>query len=281
MKRYKLFAVDLDGTLLDRQGQPHPADVEALRRLEAAGVAVSIVTGRLYAGSLVAVRALGLRGPIACADGSHIVDAQSGDELSHHSIPMAALGSLRKVFRAQHVAGFVLARSRIAHDARGLPFTRYVRVWSEHLDHHHEPIAEHHGWEGEVTGLVGVGPQEHVQHVAREALAAQVQAAAFPIHLPGVFENDGGAWGLVIRAAGPSKGTAIEWLAAHHGCSPAETVVVGDWHNDIPMFRVAGRSFVMAQAPDSVKAEATDRLEASSLTGGGIAEAARKAGLLP
>jgi hypothetical protein len=46
------------------------------------------------------------------------------------------------------------------------------------------------------------------------------------------------------------------------------------------MFRVAGRSFVMAQAPDEVKAAATDTLRADLTTGGGIAEAAERAGLL-
>ena len=50
--------------------------------------------------------------------------------------------------------------------------------------------------------------------------------------------------------------------------------------NDIPMFRVAGRSFAMAHAVDEVKAAASDHLRADVSTGGGIAEAAERAGLL-
>jgi hydroxymethylpyrimidine pyrophosphatase-like HAD family hydrolase len=60
----------------------------------------------------------------------------------------------------------------------------------------------------------------------------------------------------------------------------AEVVAVGDWLNDIPMLRRAGRSFAMAQAPHAVKAAATDILKASAHTGGGLAEAAQRAGLL-
>ncbi len=52
---------------------------------------------------------------------------------------------------------------------------------------------------------------------------------------------------------------------------------MGDWINDVPMFRVAGRSFAMRQAPDTVKAHATDQLEADVSEGGGIAEAIRRA----
>jgi hydroxymethylpyrimidine pyrophosphatase-like HAD family hydrolase len=86
----------------------------------------------------------------------------------------------------------------------------------------------------------------------------------------------GGAsrWWQRARA---DEGTAIAWLAAHHGCAPSEVVVVGDWINDVPMFQAAGRSFVMAQAPERVKAAATDRLLSSGLRGGGVAEAIARA----
>jgi hydroxymethylpyrimidine pyrophosphatase-like HAD family hydrolase len=84
----------------------------------------------------------------------------------------------------------------------------------------------------------------------------------------------------VVRAAGVDKGTAIDWVARHHGVTAAEVVAVGDWLNDIPMLRRAGRSFAMGQAPLEVKAAATDVLKASAHTGGGLAEAAMRAGLL-
>jgi hydroxymethylpyrimidine pyrophosphatase-like HAD family hydrolase len=52
--------------------------------------------------------------------------------------------------------------------------------------------------------------------------------------------------------------------------------VVGDWVNDIPMFEVAGRSFVMGSAPEAVCAKATDVLARTAGSGGGIAEAIRR-----
>ncbi len=52
---------------------------------------------------------------------------------------------------------------------------------------------------------------------------------------------------------------------------------MGDWINDVPMFKVAGRSFVMGQAPAPVKATATDHLVADCFGGGGVAEAIHRA----
>jgi hydroxymethylpyrimidine pyrophosphatase-like HAD family hydrolase len=89
-----------------------------------------------------------------------------------------------------------------------------------------------------------------------------------------------GMWGMVVRAAGASKGTAIEWIARHEGVELSEVIAVGDWLNDIPMLEAAGRSFAMAHAPDEVKAAATEVLDADVLGGGGVEEAAQRAGLL-
>ena len=80
---------------------------------------------------------------------------------------------------------------------------------------------------------------------------------------------------MIVRADGPTKGTAVTWLANHYGCHPTDVVAVGDWLNDVPMFEVAGRSFAMGQAPRELKDRATDELEADGEIGGGIAEAVR------
>jgi hypothetical protein len=80
-----------------------------------------------------------------------------------------------------------------------------------------------------------------------------------------------------VRAAGGTKGTAIRWIAEHEGVTLAETVCVGDWVNDVPMFEVAGRSFAMGQAPDEVKSRATHVLQETVMAGGGVARAISEA----
>jgi hydroxymethylpyrimidine pyrophosphatase-like HAD family hydrolase len=98
-----------------------------------------------------------------------------------------------------------------------------------------------------------------------------MQVAMFP------FRRDGEHWGMVARASGGTKGTALEWVSGHYGIDLSETVCVGDWLNDLPMMTCAGRSFAMGQAPAEVKAAATDVLETSIDTGGAIAEAIGRA----
>ena len=121
-----LLAVDLDGTLLDLEGRPHVGDVAAIRAALAAGIRVTIVTGRLYSGTRAVVEQLGLSGAVGCADGSHLVDARDHTTLLHIAVQGQSARSLRGAFERHRPATFVFARDAIGHDAAG----ERVQVWA-------------------------------------------------------------------------------------------------------------------------------------------------------
>jgi hypothetical protein len=273
----RLLAVDLDGTLLDPKGRPHAHDVKAIRAALAAGVHVTIVTGRLYSGTRAAVQVLGLHGAVGCADGSHLVRARDHSTLLHIGVRGLEAERLRVAFERAGVATFVFAHDAIGHDLAGVPFVDYVTTWSSDI-RVTENVFEHALWtaaEG-VTAVVAVGTEPQVRGVVAELereLPGVVTAAAFPMRRGA----GAGGWAMIVRSSVGTKGTALRWIAEHHEVPIEDTVCVGDWINDVPMFRVAGRSFVMGQAPDDVKAAATDVLKVTSEEGGGIAHALREA----
>lgn len=272
-----LIAVDLDGTLLDPSGRPHDRDVRALRAALASGVRVTIVTGRLYSGTRAFVELLGLRGPVACADGSHLVHAVDHATLMHHGVRGGDALLMRRAFAQAGVATFVFARDAIGHDVAGAPFIDYVATWSDDI-RMAASVFEHEFWGAEegVTAAVAVGTREQIDWVV-DALARDLPKAVMVAAFPMRRGRHVGQWAMIVRAAGGTKGTAVRWIAEREGVDLRSTVCVGDWINDVPMFEVAGRSFAMAQAPEDVKARATDLLEASVEHGGGVAEAVEKA----
>ena len=126
----RLLAIDLDGTLLDGSGTPHARDVRAVRAALAAGVSVSIVTGRLYSGSRAAAEALGLQGAVGCADGSHVVRASDHATLLHRGVRGVEALALRRALARANAATFVFAKDAIGHDAAGTPYVGYMSTWS-------------------------------------------------------------------------------------------------------------------------------------------------------
>ena len=269
VRRPRLLAVDLDGTLLDALTQrPHEEDREALVRLAESGSIVTIVTGRLYSGTRPSAEALRLEDAVACADGSHMVRARDHATLLHHGVPQEALAKLRVALLEHEPATFVFAEQSILHDHRGDAFLEYVKTWSTDLRATPD-VTRHEAWVGQdrITALVAFGTQEQIAGVVDplEHTVENTQFARFALRqVPGM-------WAMIARAKVGTKATALQWLADHHGIGLDETVCVGDWHNDVPMLEVAGRAYVMGQAPDEVKAAGTHVLEETSTTGGGIA----------
>lgn len=256
----KLLALDLDGTLLRADQTVEPRDVAAIAELQRAGVRVTIVTGRLHSGSLGAARACAIEGPIACIEGSHLVDVESGESLAHHAISSASVAALRQAFSG--LAQFVFDKDGIHHEHLGAPFAHYVRTWSPNL----RVVEEAQAWDTSPLAAVAIGDRAQIEAALAAVRGEPIFSVGFAI------SQCPGKHAMLVRAAGPSKGTALAELCRGAGCTLAEAVAIGDWVNDVPMFQVAGRSFAMPSAPEHVRAHATD-----PLASGGVAEAIRRA----
>ncbi len=264
----KLFATDLDGTLLDRQGRLRDRDREAIARARAKGVVVTIATGRLVSGTLPIARALGLDVPIVCADGAVLADPVSGVPVHTERLPSATVLDLLSRLDEHHIAKFVFTKETIHGCSRGWEHHRYVSGWSPEIVTHDN--LEEAEWTRDAHGplfVVGIGGKEvdSVMEWTRRELP-DVEDLTFSV-----------SWGehrvmRVIRR-GSSKGAGLARLASRLGIPRSDIAVAGDWHNDLPMFELAGRSFAMDHAPSDVKAAATDVLAPGVYDTGGVAAA--------
>lgn len=268
---YRLLAIDLDGTLLQRDGTIHARDLSAIADLRKSGVHVTLCTGRLYSGSRHVALQLELEGPLGCVDGSQLVNhtADCGTSLHLSAIRGEHALHLRELLGRRTSARFYVAGDRIVHDAAGALFAPYVATWTGTLEET-EDLHTHSLWEDN-TGLLAaivVGQMIDIEATASEIraeLGAHAHLISFPLNR---FEGMGG---MVVRAPGRTKGTALQTIGEHLGVDVKEMVAVGDWFNDAPMFQVVGRSFAMKSAPEEVRALATDQVRCE-LKDGGVAE---------
>lgn len=266
---YRLLALDLDGTLLRRDGVVDDRDIAAIAELQAAGVVVTICTGRLHSGATFAARACRIDGAIGCVDGSHLIELASGRTLVHHGMAGDLAALVRDAIARHELSAFVFDAAGIHHDHTGAPYADFVRTWSPNLRIVEQDVA----WQTDPLGAVVIG-EPHAVAAAHEVLCAHA-ARLFSVRFE-VWTHPGRD-AMMVRAAGATKGTALTELCRRAGISLAEAVAVGDWMNDVPMFEVAGRAFAMGTAPDAVRAKASDVLSATAFDGGGIAEAIRRA----
>jgi hydroxymethylpyrimidine pyrophosphatase-like HAD family hydrolase len=184
---------------------------------------------------------------------------------------------LRRAFERTGIATFVFARDAIGHDLAGAPYVDYVATWSNDV-RVASSVFSHELWDSDdgVTAVVAVGSRADV-HSVTEELARTIPRAVLVATFPMRRGMHTGQWAMIVRAAGGTKGTAMRWIAEYEGIALEDTVAVGDWINDVPMFEVAARSFAMGHAPDEVKRHATDVLPHGGDEGGGVAHAIERA----
>jgi len=280
LKQSALLITDLDGTLLDPNGRIHRADGEAIELLKKRGVPVTICTGRMYSGTRMVVEQLGLDGPVACIDGCHIVQVETRQDLFVAELLGAPKARLRDALLKVELACFAFASDVIVYDHFGKRHLSYLRTWSERMLEI-ESITSPTGWANlsQLSALVALGSQADAEAVTAE-LRNNATGAFEIVNFPLRSSGRSHLHALIVRCAGIDKGTATKYLAEYYGVPLHNVVAVGDWINDVPMFKVAGHSFVMAQAPDDVKGSAKNVLAAHTHVGGGIREAAERAGLL-
>lgn len=179
--------------------------------------------------------------------------------------------ALKTVLDEEELASFLFVNDTIVYDTAGESFARYVRTWSEDMQHT-RCVYDHEYWTAEsgITAVVSLGDEVNIHRTvaAIRARGTSMQVVAFPMKRVSTT-----LWGMIVRAHGSNKGAAVAEIAKEHELTIDQCVTVGDWLNDVSMLSTSGRSFAMGQAPTEVKDVATDVLEETHMTGSGIARA--------
>lgn len=235
LNRFKLAAMDLDGTLLGPDHTISEANAAAVRRLQATGAQVVLASGRHFHSMHKYVEALpGVQWVVSC-QGGEVADAGRAKVLSRQFLPAATAGEILEAGRARGfstvaytVEGvFTDTKSELEMDFyKDLAGLRPVVLARDELLA--RPIFKVI-WMGEPADLSQTSPAEAVKPFAQAVQAVRTNKRF-----------------LEFMPAEVSKGVALDILAWHLGISPAEAVVFGDGDNDIPMFAWAGTSVAMA-----------------------------------
>ena len=240
--RFKLAAIDLDGTLLGPDHAISDANAQAVRRLQAAGSQVVLASGRHFNSMSKYVAALpGVQWVVSC-QGGEVSDANRTAILSRQFLPAAAA---EKAMEAGHALGF----STVAYAVEGV-FTDSTSDFE--MDFYtdlagHRPAVLDRGelLARDIFKVIWMGePTDFSKVVLADVVSSPVQAVRTNTRF------------LEFMPADVSKGSALATLALRLGIQPSTAVVFGDGENDIPMFEWAGLSVAMPQGWPLARAKA-------------------------
>lgn len=267
----KLISIDVDGTLINRQGDLTPATRSALQRAADAGIHVTLNTGRPLSESQALLKALPMMRYVVLCTGAEVRDLQTGETIARHGLTneenrrlydlLSPLDGMIQIFN--EFDGKLYNRAwDLARADRFCP-PNLAKMCRET----HVAVADLDAF---MDGYTGTASKIHLffpNH--EEKLKAAALLKGLPFFVSESVPND-----IEVMPLGVDKGTGLSALAEYLSLTPAEVMAVGDGENDLAMLRYAGLSVAMGNACDAVKE--TARVVTESNDEDGLAKAVER-----
>jgi hydroxymethylpyrimidine pyrophosphatase-like HAD family hydrolase len=254
-RRYRILALDVDGTLLDPDGVLRPATAQAVARAATAGIQPVVCTGRRYRRARPIALELGLHVPIVCNSGARVKDPADHRTLWGATLRPDAVAAVMRVFDS---AGYpAISFTDLPPDAPDFHVAAYPTgrpLYDDYLGRNLEHAAIDPNWyDRRPAGaghfhLCAIGSRPEMLEVENRVLAAA------PGLVRTFVQRSPRYAGTMCEVLDPSasKWSAVLHLAELWRIDPTEIVAVGDDRNDVPMIAGAGLGVAMGHAPPEV-----------------------------
>jgi len=255
----RLLISDIDGTLVRQDKTLSDGVVAAVKRARDGGLAVSLISARPPSGMMWIAERLRLDQPLGAFNGATIFQPDG------------------TIVSAEHLDPEVAARTLELLDQPGVtPWLFADGVWyaqtlendnvpRERLAANVEPVIRSDFTDLIERGdkIVGVSDDHDALAELETKVAAELSGSATVVRSQPYY--------LDVTALHGNKGAGVTALAAAYEVPLDQVAVLGDQNNDLAMFKVAAYSVAMGQAPDNVRAAASD--VAASNEDDGVADA--------
>ncbi|WP_223067633.1 Cof-type HAD-IIB family hydrolase [Paenibacillus caui] len=240
--KYRLLALDMDGTLLTDNHQISSETAKWIRKAAEAGVHVCLSTGRSYDEAAPFGEELGLDTPMITVNGSEVW--KNPHELYHREL----LGQ-----------ELIAQMYRLSRDKK-------VWFWAYSV----EGLYNEHNWyDGAIQEKQWL---KFGYNVSDDQLRHEVLMELQ--NIGGLEITNSTPWNIEVNPQGINKASGIRTVCGLLGIDMSETVAVGDSLNDLAAIQAAGLGVAMENAQLAVKENAD--YVTSSNNDDGIAEVIRK-----
>ena len=239
MKRPRLVATDLDGTVIRRDGTISERSRAALSMVEDAGSVLVFVTGRPPRWMHQIAEQTAHRGLAVCANGALLYDLHNESVLVSHFISTESLREVcDAIRRAIPDVDFSVDRHvEFVHEPQ------YVTPWNNGMPWVRAAPLEELCAEPAAKLLV-----RHPSMSADDLLALVRGAAGGMAE----FTHSSRSGIVEVSALGVSKASGLAHVCEQRGIPAADVAAFGDMPNDLPMLAWAGTAFAVANAHPEV-----------------------------
>ncbi len=245
--KYRLIALDIDGTIRPTEQPISDRTRRAISRAGSAGAVVTLATGRMYRSALKSSAELNLTTPIAAFQG-----AQVSDPTTHRVMWRRPLTSEMAGLALDVLDGWPVEMVAYLGDEVYVPdMTKFAEGYGRRNNvrvHAVGDLRYFASWG--FTRLLAVGEEDKIRDLNSELNYLLNGNLYVTRSLPHFCE--------ILNPAG-GKEKALSWICDRLGIDHSETIAFGNGYNDVPMLAWAGLGVAVDGAVPEV-VEVADRI---------------------
>ncbi len=253
--RFRMIAIDLDGTLLSPRGAVTERTKAAIHRALRAGLLICFATGRNYTESRTVLDAVEHYDSAVFVGGAMVIDTRKGVTLHRMLMEPRLAADVCQVLEDHGHAA--LALQDTAHAGVDYLISEQIEVnestamWMRLTNAAVRRVRNLGGYGHEHTIRVGiVAAPEDIETVTR-VLAERFGERVF---YQSIFVPSQRVQVLEVFDPSVNKWEGVLQVARSRGVRPAQIVAIGDDVNDLHMIRSAGLGVAMGNAREEIKA---------------------------
>ncbi len=243
--KYKLIAIDLDGTFLNENNNISKANIDAIKKVVNQGIKVVIATGRDKKGIMPFLDFLDFNNHFILYNGSMIYDSEIDDYTESHYL---AFTEAEKIFNfgvSLNTNVVVWADEKHYTNSRESEIIRYYEKLNNEDFIEINSLKEIKNLK--IQRVLYSEKAERMLEIFKELENHDFEESRFELSFAEAIE---------FYNKNCSKGKSVLKYAQLHGIKPEEIIAIGDSMNDLSMIKAAGLGVAMGNASDLVKSEA-------------------------
>ena len=247
LKDLQIIVMDLDGTLLDGNGEIGKESKRLIKELKQKNVSFTFASGRLHSALINIARELDITLPLISLDGCLIKDESDNSIISQSFVPV------RHVKKALKLADKYLLNVALCHP-NAIYYTETNSVIPRIVDKFGACYEEVNSYDEYLNETLEVAFASDY----KENLQKVLKKMRFP-HTFGLSESffksmtHPGIYYLEIRKYGANKAKALLKLLKKLNIHPKNSAVIGDWYNDYSLFQTPAYKVTLANGVAEIK----------------------------
>jgi Cof subfamily protein (haloacid dehalogenase superfamily) len=259
---YKLLALDLDGTLLDKDHQLSPKVTHVVKEIIDRGFKVTLATNRMFESANNFAKALNIDFPLITYGGALVKSPATGEILLDLRITKEAAAKALDLMKNEVSSQFLFQSNEVYTNQRSIYTERYETILGIKLNI--VPVLKE-VLEENPTYLVFYVKIEDVERLTRRLRE----------HLGSIAQLTNSApYFIDVIHPEATKGRGLKKIAEFLHLKRDEIIAVGDGLNDMEMIEYAGMGIAVANASPELKKKADHITQAEREEG--VIEAIRK-----